>query len=51
MEGISSAAGSPAAHLGLNKLCWIYDSNRVSIEGHTEITFTEDVATLCVPKS
>jgi transketolase len=26
-------------------LCWIYDSNRVTIEGHTEITFTEDVAT------
>jgi transketolase len=44
MEGISSEAGSLAAHLGLNKLCWIYDSNTVSIEGHTDITFTEDVA-------
>jgi transketolase len=45
MEGISSEAGSLAGHLGLHKLCWIYDSNRVSIEGHTEIAFTEDVAT------
>jgi transketolase len=45
MEGISSEAGSLAGHLGLHKLCWIYDSNRVTIEGHTEIAFTEDVAT------
>jgi transketolase len=45
MEGISSEAGSLAGHLRLHKLCWIYDSNRVTIEGHTEITFTEDVAT------
>jgi transketolase len=45
MEGISSEAASLAGHLGLNKLCWIYDSNRVSIEGHTEIAFTEEVAT------
>ena len=45
MEGISSEAGSLAAHLGLSKLCWIYDSNRVTIEGHTTLAFTEDVAT------
>ena len=44
MEGISSEAASFAAHQGLTKLCWIYDSNRVSIDGHTDITFTEDVA-------
>ncbi|MBO0713933.1 MAG: transketolase, partial [Acidimicrobiales bacterium] len=44
MEGISSEAASVAGHLGLSRLCWIYDSNRVTIEGHTGITFTEDVA-------
>jgi transketolase len=44
MEGVSSEAASLAAHLGLSNLCWIYDSNRVTIEGHTDIAFTEDVA-------
>jgi transketolase len=44
MEGVSSEAASVAGHLQLSNLCWIYDSNRVTIEGHTDITFTEDVA-------
>jgi transketolase len=44
MEGISSEAASIAGHLRLSNLCWIYDNNRVTIEGHTDITFTEDVA-------
>jgi transketolase len=44
MEGISSEAASAAGHLKLSNLCWIYDSNRVTIEGHTDIAFTEDVA-------
>lgn len=43
MEGITSEAASFAGHQRLSKLCWIYDSNRVTIEGHTDITFTEDV--------
>jgi transketolase len=44
MEGVASEAASFAAHQRLSNLCWIYDSNRVTIEGHTDITFTEDVA-------
>ena len=44
MEGVSSEAASLAGHLKLGNLCWIYDSNRVTIEGHTELAFTEDVA-------
>ena len=45
MEGVASEAASTAGHLKLSNLCWIYDSNRVTIEGHTDIAFTEDVAT------
>lgn len=44
MEGISSEAASLAGHLKLSNLCWIYDQNHVTIEGHTDLTFTEDVA-------
>src|SRR5574342_608707 len=44
MEGVASEAASYAAHQRLSNLCWIYDSNRVTIEGHTHLTFTEDVA-------
>jgi transketolase len=45
MEGISGEAASLAGHLKLNKLCWIYDNNHITIEGHTDWAFSEDVAT------
>lgn len=45
MEGVSGEAASLAGHLKLSNLCWIYDSNRITIEGHTDLAFTEDVAT------
>jgi transketolase len=44
MEGVASEAASIAGHLGLGNLCWIYDDNTVTIDGHTNIAFTEDVA-------
>jgi transketolase len=44
MEGISSEAASTAAHLRLGNLTWIYDSNHITIEGGTDLSFDEDVA-------
>ena len=45
MEGVTSEAASLAGHLRLSNLCWIYDSNIVTIEGHTDLAMSEDVAT------
>ncbi|MBC7351647.1 MAG: transketolase, partial [Thermogutta sp.] len=44
MEGVSSEAASLAGHLKLGNLCWIYDDNQITIEGHTSLAFSEDVA-------
>jgi len=44
MEGVASEAASLAGHLGLGKLICLYDDNKISIEGSTDIAFTEDVA-------
>ena len=43
MEGISSEAASLAGHLGLGKLIYLYSDNKISIEGSTDLAFTEDV--------
>ena len=43
LEGISSEAGSLAGHLKLGNLCWIYDSNRITIEGSTDLAFNDNI--------
>jgi transketolase len=43
MEGVASEAASLAGHLRLSNLCWLYDNNTVTIEGHTVLAFSEDV--------
>jgi len=44
MEGVSSEAASIAGHLGLGKIIYLYDDNHISIDGNTDLAFTEDRA-------
>ena len=45
MEGVTAEAASLAGHLRLSNLCWIYDNNRITIEGRTDLAYSDDVAT------
>jgi transketolase len=45
MEGVSGESASLAGHLKLSNLCWMYDNNHITIEGKTDLAFSEDVAT------
>ncbi len=45
MEGVACEAASLAGHLKLSNLCWVYDNNRVTLDGPAEWSFSEDVAT------
>ncbi len=44
MEGVSNEAASFAGHQRLDNLCWIYDNNHITIDGHTELAYEDDVA-------
>ncbi|MGD0654034.1 MAG: transketolase [Thermoguttaceae bacterium] len=44
MEGVGGEAASIAGHLRLSNLCWIYDDNKITIEGNTSLAFSENVA-------
>lgn len=43
MEGVSHEAASLAGHLKLSNLCWVYDNNHITIEGATDLAFSENV--------
>jgi transketolase len=44
MEGVANEAASVAGHLGLANLCWVYDDNRITIEGSTDLAFSENIS-------
>lgn len=44
MEGVASEAASIAGHLKLSNLCWVYDDNGITIEGHTDLAFSENMS-------